>query len=297
MQENNNSTFVWRDMDQESLDTAYDQSNYASNMQEVVERYLSNSEKAKHVTGEPKQFQYGQKDMEKLDVFTTSKSNAPIIIFIHGGAWRIGLAGDYAFPAPLFTKAGIHWLAIDFDSVLNVAGDLMVLAGQARRAVAWVYDNAEKFSGNKDNIYLCGHSSGAHLAAVCLTTDWQSGFNLPSDIIKGGLCCSGMYDLEPVRLSSRSEYLNITEETENELSPQRHLDKLSAPVIISHGTNESPEFIRQSSEFAQALEKADKAVDYITGNDLNHFEILETLADQSGLLAIPLLKMVQENSE
>ena len=248
-------------------------------------------------TGEPKLFQYGQKDMEKLDVYATSKSNAPIIIYIHGGAWRIGFAEDYAFPAPLFTKAGIHWIAIDFDSVLDVEGDLMVLAGQVRRAVAWIYNNAEKFSGNKDNIYLCGHSSGAHLAAVCLTTDWQSGFNLPPDIIKGGLCCSGMYDLEPVRLSARSEYLNITEETENKLSPQRHLDKLIAPVIISHGTNESPEFIRQSNEFAQAIEKINKTVDYVIGIDLNHFEILETLAHQSGLLAISLLKMIQKNSE
>ena len=108
----------------------------------------------------------------------------------------------------------------------------MVLARQVRRSIAWVYNNAKKFSGNKDNIYLCGHSSGAHLTAVCLTTDWQSEFNLPSNIIKGGLCCSGMYDLEPVRLSSRSEYLKITEETENKLRPQRHLDKLFAPVMI-----------------------------------------------------------------
>ena len=294
--DNNNSTFVWREMDQESLDAAYEQSNYASNLQEVVDRYQSNSEKARHETGEPKRFQYGPKDIEQLDVYSTAKSNAPIIIFVHGGAWRIGFAKDYAFPAPLFTKAGIHWIAIDFDSVLDVEGDLTVLAGQVRRAIAWVYNNANKFSGNKDNIYLCGHSSGAHLTAVCLTTDWQSGFNLPSDIIKGGLCCSGMYDLEPVRLSSRSEYLNITEETENRLSPQRHLDKLIAPVIISHGTNESPEFVRQSNEFAQAIENVNKTVDYVIGIDLNHFEILETLADQSGLLAMSLLKMIQKNS-
>ena len=45
---NNNSTLVWRDMDQEALDAAYDQSNYASNMLEVIERYASNSEKARH---------------------------------------------------------------------------------------------------------------------------------------------------------------------------------------------------------------------------------------------------------
>jgi acetyl esterase/lipase len=51
-----------------------------------------------------------------------------------------------------------------------------------------------------------GQSSGGHLAAVALTTDWQRQFNLPADIISG-MCISGMYDLTPVRLSARSRYV------------------------------------------------------------------------------------------
>ena len=192
------------------MDKAYQQSNYASNLEEVIARYKSASEAARQLLGEPRTYKYGNKAIETLDVFPASGTKAPIIIFIHGGAWRLGRAGDYAFPAPLFTAAGAHWITPDFDSVLDVNGDLMVLASQVRNAVAWVYRNAELFNGDKNRIYVCGHSSGAHLAAVCMTTDWESGFNLPQDFLKGGLCCSGMYDLEPVRLSSRSEYLNIT---------------------------------------------------------------------------------------
>jgi arylformamidase len=49
---------------------------------------------------------------------------------------------------------------------------------------------------------MCGQSSGRHLAAIALTTDWPHDFGLPADIIKGGMCISGMYDLTPVRLST-----------------------------------------------------------------------------------------------
>ena len=284
---------VWLNMNQAELDKAYQQSNYASNLEEVIARYKSASEAARQQLGEPITYKYGHKAIETLDVFSTSRTNAPIIIFIHGGAWRLGRAGDYAFPAPLFTAAGAHWITPDFDSVLDVNGDLMVLASQVRNAVAWVYRNAELFNGDKNRIYVCGHSSGAHLAAVCMTTDWKSDFNLPQDFLKGGLCCSGMYDLEPVRLSSRSEYLNITDEIEQLLSPQRRLHHLHASLLISHGTDESPEFIRQSHDFARAIDALGKPLRYTIGIDLNHFEILETLADKTGLLGSALLSFMQ----
>ena len=284
---------VWLNMNQAELDKAYQQSNYASSLEEVIARYKSASEAARQQLGEPITYKYGDKAIEALDVFPASGTNAPIIIFIHGGAWRLGRAGDYAFPAPLFTGAGAHWITPDFDSVLDVNGDLMVLASQVRNAVAWVYQNAEIFNGDKNRIYVCGHSSGAHLAAVCMTTDWKSEFNLPQDFLKGGLCCSGMYDLKPVRLSSRSEYLNITDEIEQQLSPQRQLHHLHAPLLISHGTDESPEFIRQSHDFAEAIDAQGKPVHYTIGINLNHFEILETLTDKTGMLGSALLSFMQ----
>ena len=288
-----NTKPVWLNMSQAELDKAYQQSNYASNLEEVIARYKSASEAARRQLGEPETFSYGNKAIETLDVFPASGTNAPIIIFIHGGAWRLGRAGDYAFPAPLFTEAGAHWITPDFDSVLDVNGNLTVLAAQVRNAVAWVYRNAEQFNGDKNRIYVCGHSSGAHLAAVCMTTDWESGFDLPQDLLTGALCCSGMYDLKPVRLSSRSEYLNITDEIEQQLSPQRQLHHLHAPLLISHGTDESPEFIRQSHDFAKAIDGLGKPLHYTIGIDLNHFEILETLAEKTGLLGSALLSFMQ----
>src|SRR5581483_12494619 len=86
--------------------------------------------------------------------------------------------------------------------------------------------------------YLTGHSSGAHLGGCIVTTDWAKD-GLPPDLIKGALLGSGMYDLEPVRMSRRSAYIKFTHAMEEELSPQRHLDRLHTPLILTHGTLET----------------------------------------------------------
>ncbi len=69
------------------------------------------------------------------------------------------------------------------------------MAEQVRRAVARTYRNATSFGGDASRLFICGHSSGGHLAGVALTTDWKREFDLPVDLIKGGLCCSGLFDL------------------------------------------------------------------------------------------------------
>jgi arylformamidase len=93
-----------------------------------------------------------------------------------------------------------------------------------------------------NQLYIGGQSSGGHLAAVALTTDWPRDFGLPVDIIKGGMCISGMYNLTPVRLSARSNYVKFDDATVAALSPIRHLDRLHAPLVVAYGTSETPEF-------------------------------------------------------
>ena len=168
----------------------------------------------------------------------------------------------------------------------------MVLADQVCRAIAWVYDNAAHLGGDPKQLYVGGQSSGGHLAAVALTTDWPRDFGLPADIIKGGMCISGMYDLTPVRLSARSNYVEFDDATVAALSPIRHLDRLHAPLIVAYGTCETPEFQRQNREFAAAVEAAGKPVQLLVGENYNHFELPETLGNPYGLLGRAALDLM-----
>jgi arylformamidase len=284
---------VWLDMDQAELDAAYDQIKYAPNLPQIVKRYATNSEAVRARLGPPRRYAYGSTPIEALDVYPTRRPNAPINIFIHGGAWRGGLARDSAYPAELFVHAGAHYVVLDFINVLEANGSLMPMVEQVRRAVAWVHRHAPSFGGDPDRIYVSGHSSGGHLAGVVLVTDWGRDFNLPADTVKGGLCCSGMFDLKPVRLSARSAYVKFTDEIEQALSSQRHLDKLNAPLIVAYGTLETPEFQRQSRDFAAAVKAAGKPVQLLVAEGYNHFEIPETLASPYGLLGRAVLAQMK----
>jgi arylformamidase len=284
---------VWLDLDQQDLDDAYDQSKYAPNLPQIVKRYATNSEQVRARLGAPKRLAYGPTPIEGLDLYPTQKPNAPVHVFIHGGAWRSGLAREAAYQAETFVNAGAHYLAVDFNNVVETKGDLMPMADQVRRALAWVYKNAASFGGDQNRIYLSGHSSGGHLAGVVVTTDWQKDFSLPKDVIKGGLCCSGMFDLKPVRLSARSSYVKFTDEVEQALSSQRRLEHLNCPVILGYGTLETPEFQRQSRDFAAAVKAAGKPVTLLVGEGYNHFEMPELLANPYGLLGRAALEQMK----
>jgi arylformamidase len=283
---------VWLDMDQKELDDAYDQSVYAPNQKLLAQRRAAASKAALARLGEPMRVAYGPTEIEKLDIYKTSGANAPVNVYIHGGAWRNGQAKDFAFPAEVFVNAGAHFVVVDFVQITDTGGDLMPMIRQVRSAVAWVYNNAASFGGDPNRVYITGHSSGAHLSGCVLITDGEKDFGLAADIVKGGLLISGMYDLKPVRLSKRGEYVNFTDEIEQALSSQRHLDKLNAPVIVAYGTEETPEFQRQSRDFAAAVKAAGKTVELIVGEGFNHFEMQETLGNPYGIGGRAALKLM-----
>ena len=91
----------------------------------------------------------------------------------------------YHAPAEMFVRAGAHYVTPDFAWVQDVGGSLFPMADQVCRAIAWVYRNAASFGGDPERIYVGGQSSGAHLAAVALTTDWAGEFGLPADSDQG----------------------------------------------------------------------------------------------------------------
>ena len=105
-----------------------------------------------------------------------------------------------------------------------------------------------------------------------------------------------MYDLKPARLSKRSQYVNFTDEIEQELSAIRHLDRLNCPIVVAHGTQETPEFQRQSREFAAAVKAAGKSVTFLVGEGYNHFELHETLGNPYGLLGRAVLEQMKLKS-
>src|SRR5215831_8397747 len=257
---------VWLDMDQQALDDAYDQIVYAPNREQVTKRRIANSERARAAIGAPERVAYGATGIEKLDIYRTRQANAPVNIFVHGGAWRANRAADYACLAEPFVRAGAHFVILDFTNVDDAGGSLFPMVEQVRRSVGWVYKNARSFGGDGERLYLTSHSSGSHIGGCVVTHDWAKE-GLPVDILKGAMLGSGMYDLKPVRLSKRSKYVKFTYET--------------------------PEFQRQTRDFYAAVKAVGKPVELIVGEGYNHFEMLETLANPYGVLGRAVLAQMR----
>jgi arylformamidase len=282
---------TWGDMDQKALDDAYDQDVYAPNRPLIVARRIAASECTRAILGPPQRVAYGPSEYERLDIFRAAAANAPVNVFVHGGAWRRNKAADYALQAEPLVHAGAQAIIIDFINVEQAGGDLFPMYEQVRRALAWTWRNADSFGGDRERFYISAHSSGSHLAACFLTDGWREE-NLPQNFCKGALLLSGMYELEPVRRSKRSSYVTFTDAMVAKLSSQRHLDGLHTPLVLAYGSCETPEFQRQTQDFFAAVHGLGKPAELIIGEAYNHFELLETLANPYGLTGRAMLRQM-----
>ena len=259
---------VFRDYDQVALDAQYEQRAWVPHADDIIRRFGEASDEVRARLGEPGTYAYGPSAAETLDVYGFSTRKA--LVFVHGGAWKRQSKRENAFAAETFIHAGAAYVALDFALLPSIT--LPEMVGQVCRAIEWVASNLS------ENVFLCGHSSGAHLAASALTR---------VACVRAALVVSGIYDLLPVRLSARNVYVRLDERLEHEYSPIRHTDRIRCPVTVVWAEKESAEFARQSREFAEKL----KAPAHV-GNRMNHFEIIETLANPRSPLAKIALEMI-----
>ena len=259
---------VFRDYDQAALDAQYEQRAWVPHADDIIRRFGVASDEVRARLGEPGTYAYGPGAIETLDVYGFSTRKA--LVFVHGGAWKRQSKRENAFAAETFIHAGAAYVAPDFALLPSVT--LPEMVGQVCRAIEWVASNLSA------NVFLCGHSSGAHLAACAVTK---------IGVVKSALLVSGIYDLLPVRLSARNDYVRLDERLEHEYSPIRHTDRIRCPVTVAWAEKESAEFARQSREFAEKLQ-----VPAHVGKGMNHFEIIETLADARSPLARTALEMI-----
>ena len=274
---------VWRDMDQRSLDEAYDQAIHAPNRDRILKRLAVANERARMALGRPERFAYGEHEWQGFDVYRAStQALAPINIVVYGNAWRRSNSANSALAAEPLVGAGAHCVFLDFDSVDETDGDLTPVCREVSRAIAWVWRNASKFGGSRDRLFISAHSSGAHLAACALTCGWREE-RLPADFCKGAILAAGLYDLGPVRLSKSFAHVAFTDEMESNLSPIRHLDGLTTPLILAYGGEEAPEFQRQTREFHTAARATGKRAELLIAEGYNHFELVEEFTNPYGV--------------
>jgi arylformamidase len=184
---------------------------------------------------------------ERLDIFRPKTAGpAPVQIYIHGGYWISNDKKDTSYVALGFVGVGFVTFVIDYTLIPKVR--MAEQVRQCREAVRWVAAHIRDYGGDPEQIYVTGHSAGGHLAVGLLTDP-----DLVPGRIKGVTSLSGLYDLEPVRLSFNNDKIGLSQSDVVNLSPMRyHPVDTASQLLLTVGSNEGDEFIRQMTELADA---------------------------------------------
>jgi arylformamidase len=235
---------------------------------------------------------YGGGANEHLDIFRTSREQAPVLVFIHGGYWRSMDKKDHAFVAPAFAREGVCVVVPNY--ALCPAVTLPDIVMQMVRALAWTWKHIGHHGGDRDRIHVAGHSAGGHLAAMMAACAWDV-FDpkLPKDLLKGALSISGLHDLEPVMHSPYLQSsLHLTPEQVRKASPARLPAPDHGKLYSISGALETAEFHRQTQLIRDAWGAQRVPVCELIA-EMNHFSVLEAFAAPGNRvheLAIELLQ-------
>jgi arylformamidase len=270
---------IYRGYDQAALDKQYNNQQRVPNFAEHVARWQKESADLRTERPAGLDIPFGPSSDEILDIFTPDKAQgpAPVQVFIHGGYWRAFQARDFDFIARTVTAAGA--LAVVINYALVPAVRMAELVRQCRAALAWVQASIAGYGGDPQRIYISGHSAGGHLVAMMAAVAPQPGEPDTRGMIKAGVAISGLYDLEPIRLSYLQETLKLSEAEVAAYSPQLHPPARSVPLLLAYGSAESEEFARHATEYGRLLRERGVACEVRALDGYNHMSICSAFAD------------------
>jgi len=223
-----------------------------------------------------KDLSYGSHANDRFDLYRADGAPAPVIVFTHGGQWQVGSAEASCSWAGAALANGISFVAGTFPMLPEVRIPDMV--DHAVALTRYVRANAAELGVDPTRICIAGHSSGAHLAAATLV---RLANENDLDGIACGMTVSGNYDMRPLMLSYRQDFMLLSDAETIAMSPLLTLDRPMPPVQVVHGGLESDEFKRQASTWHAALAKRGEAK-LVAVPGVNHFDVFKGLEDSQG---------------
>jgi arylformamidase len=268
---------IYRQYDQAALDAQYNLRAAVPEHPEYFRRWAEASAAAREQLAGHLDLAYGDHPQQTLDYFPAAENAAPILAFIHGGYWQSLDKSDFSFPAPAWVEGGVSFASINYP--LAPEAGIPEMLESCRAAMLWLWHNAYALGADRGRIFLAGHSAGGHLATLLLATDWTSFGALPADLVKAACSVSGVYDLEPIRLSYQNPVLKLDAATARAMSPIHARPPQDRPLLVAVGGAETPEFLRQQEAFAERWSGAGALIDQLVLDGLNHYEAVDCLAN------------------
>ena len=206
---------------------------------------------------------------QMLTVFSPKKPvDKNVLIFIHGGSWRSGNKNLYSFFGSRMARKGVVTVIINYP--LSPVGNFNNMAYASATSVKWVYENIDRFGGDRNKIFISGHSAGGHLAALISVRDeYLDSVGIKSPI-KGAILidAAGLdmygYLMEEKKTEGHSYLKTFTPNPSEwkKASPLYHLHKGMPPFLIYKGEKTYPSIHKSNDKFVKALPNFTSKVNY-----------------------------------
>jgi len=286
---------VYRAYDQQDLDAQYNLRPLVPNHPEIFDRYIRDGKSTIDRYQAVLDIAYGPNPKQTLDLFPPSQKEdpAPVVCFIHGGYWRNKDKSDFHYLAPAFTQAGVTFAAINYTLAPEASMDQIV--EENREAVAWLVKHVAEYGGDPERVHVVGHSAGGHLVAMLMATDWsaQPAGLLRTGPLAGATAISGLFDLEPIRLSYLNDSLQLDEEQVLRNSPSRFAPITKVPLILALGGDETSEYHRQQACLKEAWSEYDLPLSVVEMPGLNHYDVIDHLGHPGSALHHAVMDQVR----
>jgi len=246
----------------------------------VIPDWLRRSETARSKINCTLDVRYGDGEKQRYDVFTCGDTQAPVLVYFHGGYWQRGDKSIYSFLAEPFVAKGVNVVVVGYTLCPEVT--LTNISEQARAAVSDIYRRADELQLNQNKISVMGHSAGGHITQMLMGTEWNTyADGLPADLVKAGIPVSPLSLLEPVRLTAGlNSGIRMDEAEAESQSPMiNHPPVTNAPQMVVVGGAETDEFHRQAQMYYDKFKTDDRPMDIYVVPNVDHFDELNVLTD------------------
>ena len=204
-----------------------------------------------------------------------SATAAPVIVFFYGGGWRSGSKRTYRYVAKALARRG--YVAVLPDYRIYPQARYPDFLDDGAQAVRWVKDNAKRFGGDPQNIFLMGHSAGAHIAAMlAIDATWLQKVGLaPGRDIAGLIGISGPYDFLPLKDET---FKIIFGGDRPETQPISHVTPGAPPALLLTGDKDDVVGAGNSIRFAERLRAAGNEATAVIYPRIGHYIIVAAIA-------------------
>jgi acetyl esterase/lipase len=227
---------------------------------------------------------YGPLPRHRLDLYAPDgmRADAPLLVFLHGGAWRNGSKDTYAFLGEAFASRGFATAVPNYRLYPDVRFPAFVEDGA--RAMAWL-DGAPGLPAGPR--VLVGHSAGAHIAMLlALDARWLAAAGAKAPDAAIGI--AGPYDFLPLRRGGfLADLFGGTDRTETQ--PIAFADRPGPPLLLQHGLADRTVLPEQSERLAARRRSAGHDVRLVTYGDVGHIDIIGSLLAPLRGVAPPVL--------